>query len=352
MSNIVQFDDSQLTRNRGIRLGTFLGTPVVLSALSGLLVGYLASTFLNVENGPTFGTIGFVIGSAMGFIGFLAIKPYFLVQNDTTGMLVTINQLQTLFQGDEKKPAFVFYGPGTHFSLPWEVRYAKNNIPVVETSEEFTFTAICTDGTLTGKGSFRLRPDFENPIAYLSGVGAVAGDLKDLIIAFINSWLAKKSMQQALDEQGDLKRDLHEEFVKDGKKTGFEERFGVRLGDATVSELLMSGEAQRTRSALNEASVISQGTAILLGFKSVDEMQAALSAKRINQDDVDRARRDFRIISGNMDGATVNRFEVDIKGLTPEVAGALATLFSNPEARAIAKNIGKGTNQPPKGKRK
>lgn len=351
MSNIVQFDDSQLTRNRGIRLATFLGTSFVLTVLGGLLVGYLAGTFLNVEQGPSFGTIGFVIGAALGFIGFLAIKPYFLVQNDTTGMLVTINQLQTLLQGDKKKPAFVFYGPGTHFSLPWEARYAKNNIPVVETSEEFTFTAICTDGTLTGKGSFRLRPDFENPIAYLSGVGAVAGDLKDLIIAFINSWLAKKSMQQALDEQGDLKRDLHEEFVKDGKKTGFEERFGVRLGDATVSELLMSGEVQRTRSALNEAAVIAEGTAIILGFKTVAEMQAAIG-KTINQDDVDRARREFRIASGNMEGTTVNRYEFDIKGLSPEIAGALAAFLKNPEARAVVNNLGKSKNQPQKGNRK
>ena len=350
MANIVQVDDAQIARNRGVRTICFFATPAIFAFLGGLLVSYLAETFVGL-NGVDL--IGLVIGAGAGLIGFLSIKHYFVVQNDTTGLLVTINQLQTLFQGGDKKSAFVVYGPGTHFSLPWEARFARNNIPVTETTEEFDFTGICIDGTLTGKGSFRLRPDFENPINYLSGVGAVAGDLKDLIIGFINRWLAKKTMQQALDQQDELYQALHHEFIKDAAKTPFEDRFGIRLGDITVSQLLMSTETQRTRGALNEARVIAQGTAILLGYDTPEEMQSALTARAITQDDIDRARRDFRIISGNMDGATVNRFEVDIKGLTPEAASALSAFLNNPEARAVARNIGKGKGQQPtKGNRK
>ncbi len=342
LANIIQADDSLITRNRGIRTLMFFVTPVVLALFGGLLTSFLSTTFIGVTG---IGWIGLIIGIAGGLIGFMSIKHLFVVVNDVTGMLVTIDQLQTLL-GKDKKDAFVLYGPGTHLSLPWETRAAKNNIPVDETSEDFAFKAICKDGTLTGKGSFRLRPDFQNPINYLSGVGAVAGELKDLIIAFINRWLAKKTMQEALNEQDALHQAVHDEFVKAGVKTPFEERFGVQLGDITTSELLMSEEAQRTRGALNEAETVAKGTAILLGRKTMEEVRVAITNNELSQDDVDRARREFRIISGNMEGATVNRYEVDIKGLSPEVASALASFLNTPAGRALA---GNRTNQPKKG---
>jgi hypothetical protein len=340
MANITQANDNLLTRNRAGRTLVFFGTPVALALLGGALVSFLAHTFIGVT-GITY--IGVIVGVACGLISFLAIKHLFVVQNDTTGLLVTLDQVKSLFRGKSSESVNVFYGPGTHFAYPWEARFARNNIPVTETTEEFEFTAICLDGTLTGKGSFRLRPDFENPINYLSGVGAVAGDLKDLIIAFINAWLAKKTMQQGLDEQDKLYEALHEEFIRKDEKTPFEVRFGVQLGDVTVSQLLMSDEAQRTRGALNEASMIVTGTAVLLGYKTVEDMQTALADGKTDQDDIERARRDFRIISGNMEGATVNRYEVDIKGITPEVAGALAAVLNNPAARALAGNTGRNT---------
>jgi hypothetical protein len=356
MANIIQANDSLIKRNRTGRALVFFGTPVVLALLGGTLVSFLAHTFIGVAG---VSSIGLIVGIAAGLISFLAIKHFFVVQNDTTGLLITLDQLKSLFQGQNGKPVHVVYGPGTHFSYPWEARFARNNIPVTETTEEFEFTAICSDGTLKGKGSFRLRPDFENPINYLSGVGAVAGDLKDLIIAFINAWLAKKTMQEGLDEQDKLYTALHERFIKASEKTPFEVRFGVQLGDITVSQLLMSDETQRTRGAINEANVIAQGTAILLGYRSevrsdgttldaVQCMQSALAAKAITQDDIDRARREFRIISGNMDGASVNRYEVDIKGLTPEVAGALAAVLNNPAARALAGNTSRNTGGKPR----
>ena len=205
---------------------------------------------------------------------------------------------------------------------------------------EFIFTAICKDGTLTGKGSFRLRPDFQNPLAYLSGVAAVGKDLQDLVITKITDHLAQLTMEEAVREKDALNKLLKISFVEGNKpQTDFEMRFGVRLGDVTVSELLMSDEVQRTRGALNEGRVIAEGTAILLGYKTVAGMQRALNSRKISQDDVDRARREFRIISGNMDGAKVNRYEIDIKGLSPEVAAAISSAMNN---QAIVKAV-KGT---------
>ncbi len=341
MASIIQADDRQIPRNRTARAAVFFGTPALLAVLGGLIGGSLLWVFIS---GSMF-LPGFVAGAVAGVVAFLAMKHIFVVQNDTTGLLVTIDQLKSLLGAEGVN---VVYGPGTHFSFPWERRSEKNNIPVVEVAEDFKFTAICKDGTITGTGSFRLRPDFENPIAYLSGVGAVGQDLRDLVIAFITDWHASRTMQEATDQKGELNTALHDKFVG-GDRTPFEERFGVRLGDITVGENLMSAEVQRTRGALNEARVISEGTAILLGYKTVEEMQAAVNAKSISQDDVDRARRDFRIISGNMDGATVSRFEVDIKGLTPEVASALASFLQTPAAAAAVKGLGGGKSAPKKG---
>ena len=328
MATNVQAEDRVIARDRTSRVVVFFGTPFVTTIVGALLTGSLIETFLG--EGPFF-SIGAVIGAVAGFVGFLSIKHLFFVQNDTTGLLVTLDRLRSLLGLPDVN---VVYGPGTFISFPWEKRIAENNIPIKETSEEFTFPVICTDGTLTVSASFRLRPDFENPINYLSGVGAVAGDMKDLVISFITDKLVKKTMQVAINEKEIFNKALHDEFVNGSVKTPFELRFGVRVGDVTVSNLLMSDETQRTRSGLNEATVVSQGTAILLGFQTVAEMQAAVGTT-IQQADVERARREFRIISGNMDGSEVKRFEVDITGLTPEVAAAVTAFLNNPAARSL-----------------
>jgi regulator of protease activity HflC (stomatin/prohibitin superfamily) len=320
-------------RNRVLRAATFFSTAAGLITAGGELGSYLANSFIPLIG---IGKIGLVIGAAAGFIAFMAMKHLFLITNNTTGMFVTLDQLQSLFGNDPH----VFYEPGTHFCFPWEARFEQNNVSVEEVAEEFVFTAICKDGTLTGKGSFRLRPDFENPLAYLSGVAAVGKDLQDLVITKITDHLAQLTMEEAVREKDALNKLLKISFVEGNKpQTDFEMRFGVRLGDVTVSELLMSDEVQRTRGALNEGRVIAEGTAILLGYKNVAGMQRALNSRKISQDDVDRARREFRIISGNMDGAKVNRYEIDIKGLSPEVAAAISSAMNN---QAIVKAV-KGT---------
>jgi len=342
METIIQVDDRLLVRGRKLRAVIFFLAPVLLAIFGGILVGFLTWVFLPIA---ALSWVGAAVGATGGIVAFLAICHMFIVKNNTTGLLVTLDQLQSLLGNDPN----VVYGPGTHLCFPWEARFARNNIPVEEVAEDFTFTALCQDGTLTGKGSFRLRPDFENPINYLSGVAAVGKDLHDLVVTFITGWFADRTMENAFKEKAELNRALNEVFVVG--KTEFERRFGVKLGDITVSEILMSDEVQRTRGALNEGRVIVQGTAILLGFKTVAEMQAALKAGSITQEDVDRARREFRIISGNMDGATVSRFEVDIRGLSSEVATALGALLQNPNAAAALKGLSGSKSPAPKGKK-
>jgi regulator of protease activity HflC (stomatin/prohibitin superfamily) len=337
-TSVVQVNDSVIKRDRFSRTMFFFLSPVLLVVVEALLTGMLSKIFL----GDVFFNIGLVIGAVLGFVSFLASKHLFVVENNTTGLLVTLDRLKSLLGA---KDVDVIYGPGTHLSFPWEARFAENNIPITEVAEEFSFPVMCKDGTLTISASFRLRPDFENPINYLSGVGAADKDFKALQIAAITKRLHQKTMQGALDGSETLNQELHGEFAGSGV-TDFEKRFGVRVGDVTVSNMLMSDEAQRTRTALNEASVVSQGTAILLGYKTIEEAMSA----GIAQDVIDRARREFRIISGNMDGAEVKRYEVDISGLSPEAATAISSLLKNPAAQAFLAAGQGGKSQPKKGK--
>lgn len=339
-ANIIQAEDSLIARKRLGRKLLFLLAPVVLTCLGALIAGALATVFLG--GGPFF-LIGLVVGAVLGFVAFLSLKHLFVVQNDTTSLLVTLDRARSLLG---LKGVDVVYGPGTHFAYPWEQRFAENNIPLKEVAEEFSFQVICKDGTLLVTASFRLRPDFQNPIAYLSGVGAAAEDFKALVITAIVKLLTPLTMLEARAQMNDVNIALHTEFVD--KDSDFEKRFGVRSGDVTVSNMLMSDEAQRTLSGLNEAATVAKGTAILLGYETVEAMQEALKEGVISQADIDRARREFRIISGNMDGAEVKRYEVDITGLTPEAASAITSLLNNPAARQFMSGGSKGGNQPPK----
>lgn len=345
--NIIQGDDSVIKRNRFWRAAVFFGTALILPMIGAALAGVLAMIFFG---GVAFFSIGLVLGALAGFVSFLAIKHMFVVKNDTIGALVTLDQLKSLL-GRGKDEVNVVYGPGSHFAYPWEARFAENNIPLKEVAEEFTFPVVCQDGTLTVFASFRIRPDFNNLLAYLSGVGAAAQDFKALQIAFITKKLTPKSMQQSKDEQEQLNIELEAEFVGSARPvpTDFEQRFGVQTGDVTVSNMLMSDEVQRSRSGLNEAAAVAQGTAVLLGFTTATAMQRALKAGKLTQADIDRARRDYRIISGNMEGAQVNRYEVDITGLTPEAAAAIASFVNSPAGRAFAAGKQGSKPQPKKG---
>lgn len=332
MDKNLQADDVSIVRNRKGRWVVF-GLSWVLAALAGGLVGFvLIDTFISQL--PSGGLIGFVAGIGAGLLGMLSIKHLFVVSNDTTGVLVTTDALRSLL----KKPDVnVIYGPGTHISFPWEIRYAQNNIPVKEVAEDFTFTAMCLDGDVTGNGSFRIRPDYQNPVSYLSGVAAAATDLRDLVIAQITNYLADKSISESNKNMEELNVLLKAIFVGNGV-TDFEARFGLRVGDVTVGVILPSVEVRRTRSALNEARVVAEGAAILLGMTEA-EIKDGLSSGKLKPADVDKARRDFRVISGNMDGTEVKRWEIDISGADPEAMKAIASLLGRTPPEVLAKVV-------------
>ncbi len=110
--------------------------------------------------------------------------------------------------------------------------------------------------------------------------------------------------------------------------TDFEKRFGVTVGDVTVSEIMPSDETQRTIAALTEAAVIKQGTAMILGM-SMKAVAEGVKNGTLNQATVERARKDFMSVSGNLEGVTVDRKEFALEGLdhlSPETIATLALL--------------------------
>jgi hypothetical protein len=334
----VQADDGLISRRRDRRAALFFSTAALTPIVGAILGGTLSSTFIDL---PIATSIGTVLGGLGGWMLFLNTKHRFIVQNDTTGALVTLDALRSLFKLGKVD---VIYGPGTHFAYPWEQRFEGNNIPVIEATEDFKFPVQCEDGILLAEGSFRLRPDFRNPVAFLSGVASVAGDLKDLIIVKAASHYKNKKVTDATSSLPELNQLLDDTFVQGQKDSGLEIRFGVQIGDVTIRTVLPSEELQRTLSALAEAEMIFLGTAKVLG-RTKDELKAGLEDGSVTKEEFDHARREFRIISGNMDNAEVKRWEVDVTGISPEIVQA-ATAFLSRVPPETLKQFASGGKKP------
>lgn len=344
-------DDKDLFRNRAGRYTVLLTSVAVLPIIGGTVGSMLVEAFTStMANNSLLLQIGTVVGTGAGLLGFLALKHRFFVSNSTTGVLLTTDSLRALLGQED---IFVEYGPGgPYVAYPWEKRAAENNISVKTATNEFTFSIQCQDGTINGKGSYRLRPDHENPRRFQTGAAAVADDLKDLIISFLISNMSNMKIAAVLKGIGRLNDLLKVEFEGNDpdKKTSFESEHGVYVIDVTLSELLPSAEVQKTMSGLTEAGFIANGTRILLGFKSAKKLDEAMDLGKISRADYNHARDRFMAVSGNMEGVNVTRYEIDLNasGIEKETAEALANLIKNtpPQVLAgLAASTGKGSKK-------
>jgi hypothetical protein len=303
MNNETLLSDSFFHRDRSIRRLVFFATPLILVIGGALVGGLLLLTFFDHEG---FFYIGGVLGATGGAIFFLSIKHKFFVKNPLDGFFMTHNPLASLMGGD----SYTYYGPGTHFCLPWESRSRDGVFSFKLATEEFTFSANCRDGTIFGKGSYRLRPDPSNPRTFLTNAGTIGSGSNDLIKSFIASWLADKTINESIVTKQALNSALHSEFATGDSQ--FERRFGVQVVDLIISELQLNSKVERTRNALHESQAALQGAARLLGFNNANEMNEALANLEITRDDINRAMRDFLVISGKS-RTTIRRFEIDLE---------------------------------------
>lgn len=356
--------DNLLTdRNRPARV------VVALVCLAGaLMLPYLVGSYI-LGNLLGLGWLGGLIGLIFGTVLVDHFWKHFVIQNDSVQAFVTIDQLWTLLGGNKDpnsgdKQVYVSYGPGFHLCFPWESRTEKNNVPLEEVSESFTLTTQTQTGTVTFKGSLRMRADIRHLVSFISGVAAIPGDITDLIKTFIIQWTAGKSIDDVLANVKDLNEDLQFEFGLIAKKTAsgalqigkssdvsnFERRFGVNVSDVTIAEVLPSKEAQKTRSAIDEAVIIAEGTARLLGFTPDDialpypktaaaKANEALAAKTLTRAEYERAQARFMAASENIT-MTATDFNLNLSGVDPDVAKALSAI-----APLIAQWMSQGDNK-------
>jgi hypothetical protein len=153
--------DLDVTRERGLRkVVALMSAPLTL--LLGYLFGIAFTGFFGLPS-----MLGTSIGLGIGALGVMWLVPRLYVVNDAVSAFVTVDLLS-----DE----LVSYGPGFHWSFPWEARSGANNVALDEAAESFTFTVQTKTGTLNGKGSFRLRPDIQKLPEFLAGVASVAAE--------------------------------------------------------------------------------------------------------------------------------------------------------------------------------
>lgn len=364
-------NDKSVDRNRVGRLIVFLS--------------YLALTlFVCVGGSMKIGSdwfgwygemFGLFLGLAVSVIVFSVATGSFFITVDLVSAFVTTDLLYTLFwhrsqemptpekwqsESEEEKArdrkAFPTYGPGLHLAYPWERRERENNFSLKEIGSDFRFPILVTDGLLYVEGSYRIRPDLRNLIPFLSGVATMADELQDLIVSSAFSKLSSLTVDEATEQVGEINEKLYAEFGLDANGTrdtasdavsNFERRFGVYVGDVTISRILPHEDLQKTRGGINEARAIATGTAILMGYPDAESMLQAKKAKEITDEQISRARDRFLSVSGNLEGMNVTRWEGDlnITGLDPETVQLLAKA-----APAVARAF-QGQGQKPKGKK-
>lgn len=321
----IQASDSLVERNRFGRLNFFLLTIAITAGGPALLLGKIFADWFNL------GSIGFILGLCGGLaLFFLFLYDRMIVQVEAQRAFLTLDLLKTSLNHSK---AYVAYGPGFHFSYPWEQRLARNNISLVEATENFSVSVVTTTGIVTINGSYRLRPRLgtESLVAFLGGVAVVAEDVSDLIKSFVTEILAEETLDnvskkiKVINEKLADRFGIAESVTIDSTVSTFEERFGLVIGDVTAAEVTLSAEAMKTRNAIDEGVQFAQGVAIILGYPDSAAIQKAVADKTITAQDVSDARKQFLAISDNVK-MDVRDYTFNIRGLenlTPEAAKAV-----------------------------
>ena len=140
--------DSMVERDRGFRVLVFMismafiiGVPTLFGTIVGNAFGSSAARFF-------LGSFGF----CLGIFGALKIFPRFWIVVPQEATFITLD-LFPLGGGDPNVP----YGPGGHFSLPWEKRDEKGNAPLEKQTFRFSEEIATQTSAVTIKGSLQFR---------------------------------------------------------------------------------------------------------------------------------------------------------------------------------------------------
>lgn len=323
--------DSQIVRDRGSRFAITVICPITV-LLMGYSLGGVFATFFKL---PT------ILGNTTGAIAGVIVASWMIsrsfIINDAVSAFVTVNPLAT---GNKLRS----YGPGTHFCYWWEQRASGNNVDLSEAAENFKIKVQSTTGGLMVAYSVRLRPDIEKLPEFLSGVASVAADIGDLISAKIMSELGTKPQEEALTKLSTLNEELRKTFYEGA--SGFEKRFGVKLGDVTVHSILPTEEVQKALDGAAESAALDKIVARTLGYPLIDDVHAAVAAGKITSEEVATATENAMVITDNLHGMDLKRqtFILRIQG-QKDLVDAAKAIAESPAGAALASTLTGGKTQ-------
>ena len=286
-------DDSMITRNRRVRVQQFCGY-CLLVVLNILFWAKIADDLIDYM------PLGVWLGIILSAL-FVAITiNRLIVSVDGFSVFITENPWRP-------KAPYVVYGPGDHFALFFEKRRSDRNIDLTADDEPFETPILTTSGLVNLIGSVLLQPDIRNIVTFYLKVAGLSVGLKNLLSAFLLDSLKGKSVQQVLDSVEEINTSLATKFVRgapgssrDPQVSKFERDFGVIASYFNIGQIRLSREAEETRTGLDEAEIIAQGTLKLLGYDSL----AAARAANKTEADIRDARQSFMAATKNI---TMNR---------------------------------------------
>ncbi len=305
--------DSDIDRDRGTRRLVAFLSPVIVFLL-GYWIGAGLVSFFKLPS-----IIGTGLGLGLGAFGVISLIPRLYVVNEAIAAFVTVDLIAK---------ELVSYGPGFHFSYPWEARSGTNNVNLEESAENYEVDVMTKNGTLKVKFSGRFRPDIRLLPNFLGGVASLASELGDLIRPTITEFFAPMDVREALTKSSEINKKLGE--FKDGHHD-FETRFGIMVGDVTVGNMLVTKEIQDTLGALTESRLIDQAVAESYGYESIRDVEAAIKARDLDREDVNRRRTQAMAMSGNLQGMdlkeTTTNFRIQgLDKIDPKLAEAVVGL--------------------------
>ncbi len=351
--------DDMIERNRSARFVAFLSTEAIALVLT---TGFSRLAFDAILGWPQMGTV-VGLGTSAFVCSWVFLRSYF--ENDADQGAITVDALKTLFgkfrnysglseeerAAQAKRFGRVAYGPGGHWTYIWEQRSEKYNVSLSEATEDVSFTVQCVNGTLYGKGTFRLRADVRDLVGYQLAAGAIAANLADLIKAEAISFLSGLTTAEATAKLPELNARLTTRFAGlNPEPTEFEKRFSVFVGDITIGELIGSEDVRRTLDAISEAENIPTIVAKSLGYKNMRAVRAAVTRGTLTNQQVMKAEERAMQISGQGDVQTTRHvYDVNFSGIDPDTAKALASA-APAVARAMGGAKSSGTSPKPKPK--
>lgn len=275
---------------------------VALTILLGLIVPTWFASFV----GSIFGDVGSFIGALAGFVagGFFLgiISKRLFVYNEEWSGYVTNNP----FGGQN-----VAYGPGLHFSYPWEQRNQDGEYDLQVKTEPFELKAQTKSANVTVTGSFQYRIDLPHITKYIgAGESTIKGGLIAFIKTFLTEELAKEDAEYDRTHLGQINAALRDKFTKGSSE--LERKYGIQTVNLFLETLQLPEEAQKTRDAVDEAKQLTKVVAELAGYtgkNAVKDYQEAVRTGAISHEQNKQLLDRAMAVSNNNARINVNTIE-------------------------------------------